>query len=141
MVQRNPQARHRRYTAQRFFRSTIGSIAKHDVRGRDIGQPFQLNPSALSLNLRDLVSGSTVEVIGNGFTANSGVKVAHQFETVGLDGVSHLSQGDALTSADPDGHFEGMTFALPGRNFNIQARATDVATGRNVDSAVLRPQV
>jgi hypothetical protein len=78
--------------------------------------------------------------VGDGFTGSSGVKVVHQFETVGADGVKHFTQGNAVTSANSSGHFDRFSFSLPGDNFNIQARAIDVATGRNVDSEVLRPK-
>jgi len=43
-------------------------------------------------------------------------------------------------SADSSGHFDRFNFSLSGKNFNIQARAIHVPSGRNVDSEVLRPQ-
>jgi hypothetical protein len=118
-----------------------GDAFGHDTSGRDVGQPFKLNPQDLRLQLFERVVTNSVEVVGDGFTGGSGVKVIHQFETVGLDGVKHFTQGDAVKSADSSGHFDRFTFSLPGKNFNIQARAIDVATGRNVESEVLRPQV
>lgn len=115
-----------------------GDVFGHDVSGRDIGPAFKFTGSKAAF------SGPIdrfVLTIGNGFTGNSGVKVAHQFQTVGSNGVGHQTQGESTISADQNGHFDGVSFSLSGGNFNIQARAVDVATGRNVDSAVPRPQV
>ncbi len=100
-----------------------------------------MNRADLRLQLFERVVTNSVEVVGDGFTGSSGVKLVHQFETIGADGVKHFTQGNAVTSANSSGHFDRFSFSLPGKNFNIQARAIDVATGRNVDSEVLRPQV
>jgi len=48
---------------------------------------------------------------------------------------------DSATSTDADGHFDGMTFSIPDKTFNVEASGVDVATGRNAVAAVLRPEV
>jgi len=121
-----------------------GDAFGHDVSAsNDISQPVQLNPTtALSLHLREQASNTNViEVVGDGFTGNSTVNVMHQFKTLGSNGVDHLTQGESVATSDQDGHVDRHNFTLPGRNFSIQARAMDVATGRSVDSNILRPEV
>ena len=120
-----------------------GDAFGHDVSAsNDVSQPFQLNPAPLSLHLREHgTKTDVIEVVGEGFTRSSTVRVAHQFKTVGSDGVGHLTQGDSVTASDPNGHFDQLSFSLPGKNSDIQARAVDVGTGRSIDSNILRPQV
>lgn len=99
---------------------------------------FDVVATPLSLLMLDRIS--EIEVTGEGFTDNSGIQIFYGYETFG-GGVQINAFGELATSADQDGHFEGMVFSLPGNNFNIGARAVDVATGRDVVAPILRPEV
>ena len=106
-----------------------------------IGSHFVL-PHPIDPKLRLVNDGSEIQVVGQRFTLSSGVTVDYGYETPGLDGVTHTTRGQVVTSTDVDGDLPvATTFAVPARAFNIGARAVDHVTGQAADAATIRAAI